>query len=144
MSFRLSFRPLFGDLSSIQKEKNQHTRFQFGVSVPSSGTYLPFIMVTKSYKIYGKFPSPLRGLIFHSAEQDIQTFASRVSVPSSGTYLPFEVKEFNNSGIVVSVPSSGTYLPFERQAGNVMENRSFRPLFGDLSSIPGNIPIKIG
>ena len=59
------FRPLFGDLSSIQK-------------------------VGIGDEVIFKFPSPLRGLIFHSLDENIREVLGReVSVPSSGTYLPF-------------------------------------------------------
>ena len=59
------FRPLFGDLSSIRLfQLSVYDRFS--VSVPSSGTYLPFIFVGGFQIGTEEFPSPLRGLIFHS------------------------------------------------------------------------------
>ena len=61
------FRPLFGDLSSILSLPKMLQSSWTIVSVPSSGTYLPFQSTKK-----------------HCAA------AFLVSVPSSGTYLPFK------------------------------------------------------
>ena len=61
------FRPLFGDLSSIHSHKLLLSGVPI-VSVPSSGTYLPF-----------------------QEELDEEEEEEEVSVPSSGTYLPFQV-----------------------------------------------------
>ena len=107
------FRPLFGDLSSISLSVGAIQQNAY-VSVPSSGTYLPFRKqkitrdVTSSFRpLFGdlssiskeskdkenalkKFPSPLRGLIFHFRKKGDETkMVKKVSVPSSGTYLPF-------------------------------------------------------
>ena len=60
-----------------------------------------------------RFPSPLRGLIFHSSTGYSE----------------------NTAITPVSVPSSGTYLPFKMSATEDFGAKSFRPLFGDLSSI---------
>ena len=83
------------------------------------------------------FPSPLRGLIFHSPTGTEDTLSFAVSVPSSGTYLPF-YNQVDNEPLeqhMVSVPSSGTYLPFEHTKSGKSVKCRFRPLFGDLSSI---------
>ena len=111
-------------------------------------------------KICTQFPSPLRGLIFHSLNLNAPPWGMRVSVPSSGTYLPFIIEmRYKILGIMfpsplrglifhskvqpqtkhtkkVSVPSSGTYLPFDMDTTFSISKLSFRPLFGDLSSIP--------
>ena len=88
---------------------------------------------------YLLFPSPLRGLIFHSGKKTTPGGLKLVSVPSSGTYLPFKCSPFVAMlQKQVSVPSSGTYLPFYDGVFECCAVGSFRPLFGDLSSILKN------
>ena len=85
-----NFRPLFGDLSSIPRWyviiKNVNA-----FSVPSSGTYLPFLTLQERTKKEYDFPSPLRGLIFHFVTFAKPKKEAVFSVPSSGTYLPFSL-----------------------------------------------------
>ena len=60
---KYSFRPHSGDLSSILFN-NSHN-FILHVSVPIQGTYLPFGWDSLN-GFLSQFPSPFRGLIFHS------------------------------------------------------------------------------
>ena len=60
------------------------------ISVPIQGTYLPFEKEAIANAIEQKFPSPFRGLIFHSLIKDWSVEErNTVSVPIQGTYLPF-------------------------------------------------------
>ena len=106
-----SFRPLFGDLSSIPQSKT-FKRSLLEFPSPLRG----LIFHSKSKNLItpeSSFPSPLRGLIFHSKDKQATLWKIAVSVPSSGTYLPFPATFPSKSDKdQVSVPSSGTYLPF--------------------------------
>ena len=155
-----SFRPLTGDLSSLQ------------------------ILLFRQQAI-DVFPSPYRGLIFLTALKDDIQGLIKVSVPLQGTYLPYsfeELKKLFEPGFrpltgdlssllkrfellgykdefpspyrglifltlmwstylkarnIVSVPLQGTYLPYNSfSIFAEMLDLSFRPLTGDLSFLP--------
>ena len=85
------FRPLTGDLSSLQAKKVAQL---LGLD---------------------KFPSPYRGLIFLTSFSKIIQKVVDVSVPLQGTYLPYVVFIFACvRKWLVSVPLQGTYLPYSK------------------------------
>ena len=134
-------------------------------SVPLQGTYLPYSICAKLPKKWIKFPSPCRGLIFltiSNPQKFKQYSLETVSVPLQGTYLPYQKIEQDKPktifafpspcrGLIfftedyvrkngdpghVSVPLQGTYLPYRKRRQPLLKHSSFRPLAGDLSSLP--------
>ena len=103
-----SFRPLFGDLSSIQ-------------------VFVPWKLNNRS------LPSPRRGLTRYKMINDD---LKESSVPSSGTDLPFKSK-FDKEQEKTEFPFPLRGLIFHFVEPNITHKvlASFRPLFGDLSSI---------
>ena len=111
------FRPLAGDLSSLQKKETE----------PSEEKW---------------FPSPCRGLIFLTHKIGSNKLLEKVSVPLQGTYLPYGGC-LNASIIKKQFPSPCRGLIFLTCTYNTFESiLGFRPLAGDLSSLPRKRGVK--
>ena len=90
------FRPLAGDLSSLQTHVRSDRKRNTVVSVPLQGTYLPYIKNIVFYKI-GEQKSfrPLAGDL-SSLQTHVRSDRKRntvVSVPLQGTYLPYQIRK---------------------------------------------------
>ena len=136
MNIVFSFRPLTGDLSSLQTITVMK-RHGSPVSVPLQGTYLLYPNRLHHDRVVPSFPSPYRGLIFFTVIIMIKNSKLQVSVPLQGTYLLYQPLDFLKArgqgfpspyrGLIfftklrdtvltrkshVSVPLQGTYLPY--------------------------------
>ena len=110
--YYIGFRPLTGDLSSLLLPESVKF-WSESVSVPLQGTYLPYTQM-----VY-----PLENLF------------QKVSVPLQGTYLPYR-NCMTLYRVTEMFPSPYRGLIFLTLSITSFVTSCFRPLTGDLSSLP--------